>query len=74
MSRASFRVFVLPCVLAALGWWQASGCAIKVAPIKVEPIDITLRIYLEADEKLDAFFESVPDAASTPSPTGGSTP
>ena len=39
----------------------ATGCThtIKVEPIKVEPIDITLRIYLEADQKLDEFFSDL---------------
>lgn len=46
---------------------------IKVEPIKVEPIDITLHIYLEADQKLDAFFSDVEGAPpATPStPTEG---
>jgi hypothetical protein len=39
---------------------------IAVDPIKVEPIDITLHIYLEADEKLDSFFNYQDQAASPP--------
>lgn len=48
------------------------GCThrVKVDPIKVEPIDITLHIYLKADEKLDSFFdyqdEDVPVSTETP--------
>ncbi|MBC7772842.1 MAG: hypothetical protein H7210_10135 [Pyrinomonadaceae bacterium] len=51
---------VLPGVLA--------GCThtIKVEPIKVEPIDITLHIYLEADQKLDEFFSDTPAPAKPP--------
>ncbi len=52
-----------------LGVW-ASGCThnVKVAPIKVEPIDITLHIYLEADEKLDSFFAWQDQPAGTTEP------
>lgn len=48
------------------------GCThtVKVEPIKVEPIDITLHIYLEADQKLDAFFEEV-DETPAGSPAQG---
>lgn len=52
-----------------------AGCThtIKVEPIKVEPIDITLRIYLEADEKLDAFFGDMEtSAAESPESTSAS--
>ncbi|MCC6427219.1 MAG: hypothetical protein IT435_10410 [Phycisphaerales bacterium] len=50
-----------------------AGCThnIKVDPIKVEPIDITLHIYLEADQKLDEFFgddDPVPTHTPTPPP------
>ena len=58
----------------------AAGCThtIKVEPIKVEPIDITLHIYLEADQKLDEFFSDVetpakPSPSSKPAPTTPST-
>src|SRR5690554_2303788 len=53
----------------------APGCThhVTVDPIKVEPIDITLHIYLKADEKLDSFFDyqnelpsaTVPNAAES---------
>ena len=43
---------------------------IKVEPIKFEPIDITLHIYLEADKKLDSFFGDT----STPATTAPTTP
>ena len=63
----------------------AAGCTykVKVDPIKVEPIDITLRIFLEADQKLDSFFNfqepaaaestSTP-AAEVPPPSEGGMP
>jgi hypothetical protein len=61
-----------------------AGCThtIKVDPIRVEPIDITLHIYLEADKKLDSFFSdpagpakppATPPAAG-PGKTQGATP
>lgn len=63
--------------LTCLSATALAGCThrVKVDPIKVEPIDITLHIYLKADEKLDSFFDyqdeqpvTAPDspAASTP--------
>jgi hypothetical protein len=47
-----------------------TGCThtVKVEPIKVEPIDITLHIYLEADQKLDSFFGDDEPAAAPASP------
>ncbi len=39
---------------------------VKVGPIKFEPIDITLHVYLEADEKLKSFFEDDAPASATP--------
>jgi hypothetical protein len=47
---------------------------VKVEPIKVEPIDITLHIYLQADEKLDSFFDyqdAEPAASDAPAISGG---
>jgi hypothetical protein len=43
-------------VLASIAALSACTHTVKVEPIKVEPIDITLHIYLEADQKLDSFF------------------
>ena len=55
----------------ALGVLALGACThtVKVEPIKVEPIDITLHIYLEADEKLDSFFNFQEQGAATPSGT-----
>lgn len=52
-----------------------AGCThtVKVEPIKIEPIDITLHIYLEADQKLDEFFGDVEGSARTPA-VGEATP
>ena len=61
-------------VIAAL---PACTHTIKVDPIRVEPIDITLHIYLEADKKLDSFFgddahPAAPPPAPAPKPEGAS--
>lgn len=57
---------------ALLGVAALAGCThtVKVEPIKVEPIDITLHIYLEADQKLDEFF-SDKDNSPAPAATSG---
>jgi hypothetical protein len=66
LCRLFCPVMMLPVVFTL-------GCThtIKVEPIKVEPIDISLHIYLEADEKLDDFFADVEKAA--PVSTAGGT-
>lgn len=60
-----------PAILALAAATGACTHKVKVEPIKVEPIDITLHIYLEADEKLDSFFayQDQP-ATSTEAPAG----
>jgi hypothetical protein len=65
-SRAALGVGLL------VGAW-GTGCThnVKVAPIKVEPIDITLHIYLEADEKLDSFFAYQDQSQGTTEPATG---
>lgn len=70
MTSAPLRPALGPALLALA---VLAGCAhtLKVEPIKVEPIDITLHIYLEADQKLDAFFGDVERPTKTPA---GSTP
>lgn len=62
--------------LSALLLASATACTykVKVDPIKVEPIDITLRIYLEADQKLDSFFGDEATASPAPSSKGSSSP
>lgn len=58
-------------VLAALA--AIAGCThtVQVNPIKVEPIDITLHVYLEADKKLDSFFSDIDKPATPPATPGG---
>lgn len=63
--------------LAAVSMAALSSCThtVKVEPIKFEPIDITLHIYLEADQKLDSFFGNDAAPAATPgTPTTPTTP
>ena len=61
---------------ALLALAALAGCThtIKVEPIRVEPIDITLHIYLEADEKLDEFFEDKPGIPPSRSASEGAKP
>ena len=58
------------CSCGAALAFTLGGCTIKVEPIRVEPIDITLHIYLEADRKLDEFFgdQSPPVKSPTTQP------
>lgn len=55
-------------VLTLVSMAALPGCTphITVDPIKIEPIDITLHIYLEADKKLDAFFSDLDKPAKPP--------
>lgn len=66
--RGSGSLLVLAAGAAAL---VLPGCThtVKVEPIKVEPIDITLHIHLEADQKLDEFFNEVEAAPKKTEPT-----
>ena len=59
-------------ILGAASTAALAGCThtVKVEPIKVEPIDITLHIFLEADRKLDSFFGDTPPAPPPPVPSG----
>ena len=54
MSTSSFCISGIALLCSA----GIAGCThiVKVDPIEVKPIDITLHIYLEADQKLDDFF------------------
>jgi hypothetical protein len=74
--------WTLGCALLSMAALASCTHTVKVEPIKVEPIDITLHIYLEADEKLESFFDfqDQPPApppsspATNPSPTEGASP
>lgn len=76
MTSTLLRALPGPAILTVA---VLAGCThtIKVEPIKVEPIDITLHIYLEADQKLDAFFGDAEKPAKAPAgstPAGGGQP
>lgn len=57
------------CALGLMVPAVLTACTHRIAvdPITVQPIDITLHIYLEADEKLDSFF-NFQDQQATPPP------
>lgn len=66
MLRWTVGSAALVCAIALTGCTHT----VKVEPIKVEPIDITLHIYLQADEKLDSFFDyQEPEPAASDSST-----
>ena len=69
LFRGTLAVLLLPMTISIVGCTHT----IKVEPIKVEPIDISLHIYLEADEKLDEFFSDVeaPAGATTKGHSAG---
>ena len=62
--------------LSLLSAMALTGCThtVKVEPIKVEPIDITLHIYLEADRKLDDFFKDVDKPGKSPAASVSGSP
>jgi len=69
-QRYSARGLILVSVAALAGCTHT----VKVEPIRVEPIDITLHIYLEADKKLDSFFSDPPEPAKPPPPPPATDP
>ena len=63
-----FRIVPIGVCLATL-----ASCThtVKVEPIEVKPIDITLHIYLEADQKLNDFFSDVENPSKSPDQSKG---
>jgi hypothetical protein len=59
--RSTWRVALWPAVAGIIA---LAGCThrIKVDPIKVEPIHLTLDIRLQVDRELDEFFDFEEDA------------
>lgn len=58
--------------LLLIGFSLAAGCrgpTVNVAPIKIEPIHITMDINIKVDKQLDSFFDFEDDLASAPAPT-----
>ena len=63
------RCFIIICVMLLLG---TLGCTrhevkteskVEVAPIKVEPIHITIDLNIKIDKELDDFFSDLDDEA-----------
>ena len=55
----------LPILFAALSILLATGCTqhkVEVAPVKVEPIHITIDVNVKVDRALDDFFEDIDTA------------
>ncbi len=60
------RYWLLAAVVAVL--WATHGCAIKhdvkVEPIEIKPIHITMDINIKVDREVDAFFDEVQNKAA----------
>lgn len=65
------RYWLLAAVVAAL--WAIHGCSIshdvKVEPIEIKPIHITMDINIKVDREVDAFFSEVEKKAAQKSPS-----
>ena len=61
---------LLAAVVAAL--WAAHGCAVKhdvkVEPVEIKPIHITMDINVKVDREVDAFFNEVEKKAAEKTP------
>jgi hypothetical protein len=64
------RHWLLVVVLAAL--WAAGGCEVrhdvKVEPVEIKPIHITMDINIKVDREVDAFFTEVEKKAAQKNP------
>jgi len=65
-------------VAVAVVLWAAQGCEVKhdvkVEPIEIKPIHITMDINIKVDREVDAFFSAVEKKAAELSPPGGTQP
>ena len=65
------RYWLLVAVVAVL--WAAHGCAVshdvKVEPIEIKPIHITMDINIKVDREVDAFFDEVEKKAAQKNPS-----
>ena len=65
------RYWLLVAVVAAL--WATHGCAVshdvKVEPIEIKPIHITMDINIKVDREVDAFFDEVEKKAAQKNPS-----
>jgi hypothetical protein len=64
------RYWLLVAVVAAL--WAIAGCAVthdvKVEPVEIKPIHITMDINIKVDREVDAFFNEVEKKAAQKNP------
>ena len=66
------KCFIIFGVMLLVGTWGCTRHEIKteskveVAPIKVEPIHITIDLNIKIDKELDDFFSDLDEVAETP--------
>jgi hypothetical protein len=70
------RYWLLAAVVAAV--WALHGCStthdIKVEPIEIKPIHITMDINIKVDREVDSFFNEVEKKAAQKGPSAGTQP
>ena len=69
MIRKCFIIFGVMLLLCTLGCTKheiKTESKVEVAPIKVEPIHITIDLNIKIDKELDDFFNDLDEAVETP--------
>ena len=70
------RYRLLAAVVAAL--WATHGCEVKhevkVEPVEIKPIHITMDINIKVDREVDAFFNEVEKKAAEKNPAAEAPP
>lgn len=69
MIRKCFVIFGVILLVSAFGCTRhevKTESKVEVAPIKVEPIHITIDLNIKIDKELDDFFSDLDEAAETP--------
>ena len=69
MIRKCFIIFGMILLAGTLGCTRhevKTESKVEVAPIKVEPIHITIDLNIKIDKELDDFFSDLDEAAETP--------
>ena len=61
-----FGVILLASTLGCTRHEVKTESKVEVAPIKVEPIHITIDLNIKIDKELDDFFSDLDEAAETP--------
>ena len=64
---AVFGMVLLFCFAGCTKHEVKTESKVEVAPIKVEPIHITIDLNIKIDKELDDFFDDLDDAAETQS-------